>query len=50
MSARTNPKGRAGTFLLLPLAASLGLTDLYNVEGGHNAWAAAGYPMDTGED
>ncbi|MEX2446845.1 MAG: rhodanese-like domain-containing protein [Dehalococcoidia bacterium] len=31
-------------------AASLGLTDLYNVEGGHIAWAQAGYPMETGED
>ena len=30
-------------------AASLGLTDLYNVEGGHTAWAAAGYPMETGD-
>jgi len=30
-------------------AASLGLNDLYNVEGGHTAWAAAGYPMDLGD-
>jgi rhodanese-related sulfurtransferase len=29
-------------------AASLGLDDLYNVEGGHDAWAKAGYPMATG--
>lgn len=29
-------------------AASLGLTDLYNVEGGHDAWREAGYPMDEG--
>ena len=28
-------------------AASLGLDDLYNVEGGHQAWAEAGYPMET---
>ena len=27
-------------------AASLGLTELYNVEGGHDAWAEAGYPME----
>ena len=27
-------------------AAALGLTDLYNVEGGHDEWAAAGYPME----
>jgi rhodanese-related sulfurtransferase len=27
-------------------AASLGLTDLFNVEGGHDDWAAAGYPME----
>ena len=30
-------------------AASLGLIELYNVEGGHLAWAAAGYPMDEGD-
>ncbi len=30
-------------------AASMGRTDLYNVEGGHDAWAAAGYPMETGD-
>ncbi len=30
-------------------AAALGMTDLYNVDGGHDAWAAAGYPMDTGD-
>ena len=28
-------------------AASLGLEDLYNVEGGHEAWAEAGYPMES---
>jgi rhodanese-related sulfurtransferase len=27
-------------------AAALGLTELYNVEGGHDAWATAGYPME----
>ncbi|MFN8638675.1 MAG: rhodanese-like domain-containing protein [Dehalococcoidia bacterium] len=27
-------------------AAALGLTDLYNVEGGHDAWARAGYEME----
>lgn len=30
-------------------AASLGLTDIYSVEGGHVAWAEAGYPMDEGD-
>jgi rhodanese-related sulfurtransferase len=30
-------------------AASLGLEELYNVEGGHLAWEAAGYPMETGD-
>lgn len=30
-------------------AASVGLTDLYSVEGGHDAWAKAGYPMDRAE-
>ena len=28
-------------------AASLGLTDLYNVEGGHDAWSEAGYALDS---
>ena len=28
-------------------AATMGLTDLYNVEGGHDDWREAGYPMDT---
>ncbi len=28
-------------------AATLGFTDLYNVEGGHDDWAGAGYPMET---
>jgi rhodanese-related sulfurtransferase len=27
-------------------AASLGITDIYNVEGGHDAWREAGYPLD----
>ncbi len=29
-------------------AASLGLEDIYSVEGGHVAWEAAGFPMDLG--
>jgi rhodanese-related sulfurtransferase len=28
-------------------AATAGLTDLYNVEGGHDAWQRAGYDMET---
>lgn len=28
-------------------AAAIGLTDLYNVEGGHDAWREAGYPLET---
>jgi rhodanese-related sulfurtransferase len=28
-------------------AASIGITDIYNVEGGHDAWREAGYPMAT---
>lgn len=28
-------------------AASLGLADLYNIEGGHDAWEEAGYPLET---
>ena len=28
-------------------ASSLGLAPLYNVEGGHDAWRDAGYPMET---
>ena len=27
-------------------AATMGLEDLYNVEGGHDDWAEAGYPME----
>ena len=27
-------------------AATLGLSNLYNVEGGHDEWAKAGYPME----
>jgi rhodanese-related sulfurtransferase len=27
-------------------AATMGLTDLYNVEGGTLAWIAAGYPVE----
>lgn len=32
--------------LACEFAASAGLTRLYNVEGGHDAWQAAGYPME----
>jgi len=32
--------------LACEFAAAAGLTRLYNVEGGHDAWAAAGYPME----
>ena len=27
-------------------AASVGLSDLYNVEGGHDAWSEAGYELE----
>jgi rhodanese-related sulfurtransferase len=30
-------------------AATAGLTELFNVEGGHDAWAKAGYEMETGD-
>jgi rhodanese-related sulfurtransferase len=30
-------------------AASLGLDELYNVEGGHDAWLQAGYEMERGD-
>ena len=30
-------------------AATAGLTELFNVEGGHTAWVAAGYEMETGD-
>ena len=29
-------------------AAALGLKELFNVEGGHDAWAKAGYEMEQG--
>ncbi|MCA9847548.1 MAG: rhodanese-like domain-containing protein [Dehalococcoidia bacterium] len=29
-------------------AAALGITDIYNVDGGHDAWRAAGYPLEEG--
>ena len=32
--------------LAAEFAASAGLDKLYNVEGGHDAWQAAGYPME----
>jgi rhodanese-related sulfurtransferase len=32
--------------LACEFAAAAGLTRLYNVEGGHDAWVAAGYPME----
>ncbi len=41
-------KSGARSAVAAEFAAALGLTDLYNVEGGHEAWAKAGYPMDTG--
>ena len=28
-------------------AAALGISDIYSVDGGHDAWRAAGYPLDT---
>ena len=30
-------------------AATVGLTELFNVEGGHDAWRTAGYEMETGD-
>ena len=33
--------------LAAEFAAALGLRDLYNIEGGHDAWVEAGYPMET---
>ena len=33
--------------LAAELAATAGLTELYNVEGGHDAWAEAGYEMES---
>lgn len=42
-------KSGARSAVAAEFAASLGITDLYNVDGGHEAWAAAGYPMDVGD-
>ena len=33
--------------LAAEFAAAAGFTRLYNVEGGHDAWVAAGYPMES---
>ena len=40
-------KSGARSAVAAEFAAAVGLTDLFNVEGGHDAWAKAGYPMDT---
>ena len=32
--------------LACEMAAALGFTDLYNVEGGTNGWIEAGYPVE----
>ena len=42
-------KSGARSAVAAEFAASLGLTDLYNVEGGHSAWEAAGLPMEQGD-
>ncbi|PKN77883.1 MAG: hypothetical protein CVU47_13030 [Chloroflexi bacterium HGW-Chloroflexi-9] len=42
-------KSGARSAVAAEFAASLGITDLYNVDGGHEAWAAAGYPMELGD-
>jgi len=42
-------KSGARSAVAAEFAAAVGLTDIYNVEGGHDAWAAAGYPMETGD-
>lgn len=42
-------KSGARSAVAAEFAASVGLTDIYNVEGGHDAWREAGYPMETGD-
>ena len=39
-------KSGARSALACEFAAAAGLNRLYNVEGGHDAWEAAGYPME----
>lgn len=39
-------KGGQRSAVAAEFAASLGITDLYNVEGGHDAWREAGYPLE----
>lgn len=39
-------KSGARSALAAEFAAAAGLTRLYNVEGGHDAWQAAGLPME----
>ena len=40
-------KSGARSAVAAEFAAALGLTELFNVEGGHDAWAKAGLPMST---
>ena len=40
-------KSGARSAVAAEFAAAVGLTELFNVEGGHDAWAKAGYPMAT---
>lgn len=42
-------KSGARSAVAAEFAATVGLTDLYNVEGGHDAWRAAGYELETGD-
>ena len=39
-------KTGARSALAAEFAATLGLTELFNVEGGHDAWAKAGYELE----
>ena len=42
-------KSGARSAVAAEFAASLGLEDLYNVDGGIVAWQDAGYPVETGD-
>jgi len=46
---QTLPDGKSGqrSAVAAEFAAALGLTELYNVEGGHDGWRESGYDLES---